>query len=93
MRANCYSLIGNEKAALTDYSTAISLFEKQLIDVKKNNEYFRIIHIKFNLGQTYYLRGISYLGLDSKLKACADWNKAIDFGYKEAQEIINENCQ
>ncbi|WP_394774632.1 hypothetical protein [Flavobacterium sp.] len=93
MRANCYSFIGNEKAAIADYSTAIGLFSKQLNDAKKDNSYSRIDYFKQQLGQTYCFRGISYLQLNSKINACLDLNRAIDFGYKDAQEIITENCQ
>lgn len=92
-RANCYSFLENEKKAITDYSTGIHLFETQLKEKKKENEYLKVDYIKRHLGHGYYLRGISFLQLNNKVKACADFNQSINFGYKPAQEYIIESCQ
>jgi tetratricopeptide (TPR) repeat protein len=102
---NCYSLISDNKIAITNYTTAISLINAELKLIKDNKskpastDYenyagdIRSNHLKFKLGQAFFNRGISYGMLNNKLKACSDLNQALDFGYKDAQEAINENCQ
>ncbi|CAN5213915.1 hypothetical protein BH11BAC5_BH11BAC5_14210 [soil metagenome] len=92
-RGNCFSLIENEKQAVLDYTSAINLFEKQLKERKEKGEFNRVDYIKIHLGQGYYFRGISYLQLKNKSKACLDFNQSLNFGYKMAQETITENCQ
>lgn len=91
-RANCYSLVENEKKAIVDYSTAIDLFETQLKERKKKNEFLKINYIKMHLGQGYYLRGNSFLLLNNRVKACMDFNQAVNLGYKMAQGAISESC-
>jgi tetratricopeptide (TPR) repeat protein len=102
---NCYSLIKDNKSAITNYTTAISLIntELKLITENKNKpnttDYERYAgnergdHLKFQLGKAYFSRGLSYFDLNNKLKACSDLNQSLNFGYKAAQEVINETCQ
>jgi tetratricopeptide (TPR) repeat protein len=102
---NCYSLIKDEKTAITNYTAAISLIvaELKLIHENKNKpsttDYERYAgdargdHLKLQLGKAYFGRGLSYLELKNKVKACSDLNQSVNFGYKAAQEVINEACQ
>jgi tetratricopeptide (TPR) repeat protein len=41
---------------------------------------------------SYYYRGLSYLKLDKKSKACSDFSKAGELGNSDAYNIITKNC-
>jgi len=102
---NCYTLINEKATALTTYSKSISLINEELQLISKNkskaniktfDDYagdIRANRLKYKIGQAYFLRGLTYLDLNNKTKACLDLNKAIDYGYKDAQETITESCQ
>ena len=38
-------------------------------------------------------RGFAKKELGDKSGACKDWEKAIEFGFKQAQQFINDNCK
>ncbi len=102
---NCYTLINEKNTAITTYTKSITLIneELQLIDKNKSkaniktfDDYagdIRANHLKYKIGQAYFCRGLTYLDLNNKTKACLDLNKAINYGYKDAQKFINEDCQ
>ena len=41
----------------------------------------------------FYYRGIAKLNLKRKEEACADFKKAKDLGYKEAENKLAESCK
>ncbi len=102
---NCYALINEKNTAITTYTKSISLINEELQLINKNkskaniktfDDYagdIRANHLKYKIGQAYFCRGVTYLDLNNKTKACIDLNKAIDYGYKDAQEVITESCQ
>ncbi len=103
---NCYTLINEKNTAITTYTKSISLIneELQLINKKQSNSKIksfddyagdiRANHLKYKLGEAYFYRGLTYLDLNNnKSKACLDLNKALDYGFKDAQKFINEDCQ
>ena len=64
----------------------LKLFQQALLDYNKA--------IEINpTGLTYYNRGLTKLDTNNKTGACADWKKAVELGYNDAQSLIDENCQ
>jgi tetratricopeptide (TPR) repeat protein len=64
----------------------LKLFQQALLDYNKA--------IEINpTGLTYYNRGLTKLDANNKTGACADWKKAVELGYNDAQSLIDENCQ
>ena len=102
---NCYTFINEYNAGITNYTKSITLINEELQLISKNkskanfktfDDYagdIRANHLKYKIGQAYFFRGLNYLTVNNKTKACLDFNKAIDYGNKDAQEAITENCQ
>jgi len=94
--------------ALSYYSKAIDRMEKpqaqmllvrgEVFEKLKNYEaaiqdYTRVIAMKQNLANAYYLRGQAKARLGNKEDACVDWQKAAELGNSEAKGIIVYNCK
>ena len=68
------------RAREKDYKSAIDGFDKFLTAFPDN-------------GSAYLLRGMAKLNTKDSPGACADFQKALSFGNKDAQETINEFCK
>jgi Flp pilus assembly protein TadD len=62
-------------------------FEKAIAD------YNTIANIDAKLGYVYSERGVCFQKLNRLDLACADWKKAIEFGYDECQKDIDAFCK
>lgn len=102
---NCYAMINEKTTAITTYTKSITSINEELQLITKNktkanevtfDEYagdIRANHLKYKIGEAYFFRALTYLDMNNKAKACLDLNKAMDYGYRDAQEIIAESCQ
>ncbi|WCC46192.1 tetratricopeptide repeat protein [Tenacibaculum finnmarkense] len=63
----------------------IGEYEKSVNDMNK------ALKIQKN-ASSYYYRGLSYIKLDKKSKACSDFSKAGELGNSDAYEKITKNC-
>jgi Tfp pilus assembly protein PilF len=43
--------------------------------------------------EIYISRGLTYIKLNNKQKACDDFRKSLNMGYKNAQEHIDKYCK
>ena len=57
------------------------------------DDYTKAIAINPKLGQAYFNRGSTYLNMQQKEKACADWKAASDLGFTKANEMISAYCR
>lgn len=100
--------IENYVDALSYYSKAIERIEDpqaqmflvrgEVFEKLKNYEaaiqdYTRVIEMKQNLANAYYLRGQATARLGKKEEACVDWKKAAELGHEEAKGVIVYNCE
>jgi len=74
-----YFKIGNEYFNDKKYQIALTFFTKSLENTPTD------INVLYN-------RGISYLYLGDKGKACEDWNNAKELGSSDVQPLIDEYC-
>lgn len=79
-----YGSRGQSLAVIGKYEEAIDELTKAIERVGKDD----FTH----LGFYYYLRGLSYVGLDSKKSGCEDLSKAIEYGDTRALEMIKSYC-
>ncbi len=71
----------NEKCIAHDYIAAIKLYDEA-------------IALSPRYALSYYDRGIAKLNLaDSKAGACLDFKKALELGYRKADEAIIKFCK
>ena len=75
-RALAYNMTKQYDKALKDYNKAIEL-------AKEN---------KFTLQRLYQWRGVVWLHLNQKEKACEDFSKSGELGNSAAYEMIQKNC-
>jgi len=93
--------------ALSDFSIAIEMlpdfaeayYSRGLLYGKELHKYTKAIKdftkaIKFNadFAEAYYNRGVTYKILDDIINSYADWKKAKELGYKEAEALIEKYC-
>ena len=76
-----YMEMAMDKFRAKDFDNAIMYF----------NEAEAASHGKDSL--VFYYRGIARLNLNKKEEACADFKKAKDLGYKEADKKLAESCK
>jgi len=57
------------------------------------DDYTNAIAINPKVGQAYFNRGATYLSMQQKSNACADWKTASDLGFTKADEMINAYCR
>ena len=99
--------LGYYDHAINDFSKAISL-KKGLEDayLNRGNTYMKIgrfndarkdydVAISYypDFDMAYYNRGIAYYNLGNKLQACEDIKKALDLGFKQAEETLRKMCK
>jgi tetratricopeptide (TPR) repeat protein len=99
--------LGDYKGALEDYNTAIDmrpeyylaikncgLAKYQLKDYHGALENFeRVIELKPDYAEVYYFMGYANFDSGNKEEACIDWQKALEMGYNQAGQKIQENCK
>ena len=84
-----YSLRGNYKTKLKNYADAIEDYTISLYILNHSlDDDGRIAMIDY----VYLERGLLYLEINQKDKACEDWKKALVYGNKLVEELISDNC-
>ena len=71
---------GNALASLGRVKEALPFFDKA-------------IQLKPDAANYYANRGIARSTVGDKPGACADWQKALQMGYTQAQALISQNCK
>jgi hypothetical protein len=51
-----------------------------------------VIELQYDYGAGYFNRGAAEFYANQKTKACEDWQKALNYGYKPAADLINKYC-
>jgi len=94
-RGGCYYELNKFSSAITDFTMAIAMLEKEKTITQNKSNYYetKLSIINNHLQSLYFNRGLSYLMLKNNLKACVDFNKAMDYGSTEASEIIKNVCK
>lgn len=81
-----------------DALLAVDYFNTALRFVKSNliNDAImilgRAIELKENYTDAFYNRAGLYLAIGNKVRACQDWNKAVQLGDKQSMEYIKQYC-
>lgn len=75
--------------AVKDYTEVI----KRSMDMLKNGDKQKAAYARANLAKGYYIRGLSYIELNQKEKACSDLNTAWKMGVGQAKKKIDEHCK
>jgi len=57
------------------------------------DDYSKAIAINPKAAQAYFNRGATYLNMQQKSSACADWKTASALGFTKADEMINAYCR
>jgi len=57
------------------------------------DDYSKAIAINPKVGQAYFNRGATYINMQQKSSACADWKTASDLGFTKAVDMINAYCR
>jgi len=57
------------------------------------DDYSKAIAINPKAGQAYFNRGATYINMQQKSNACADWKTASDLGFTKAVDMINAYCR
>ncbi len=93
--------------ALSDFSTAIEinsksaevyyhrglLFGKEFHKYSKAiKDFTKAIKLKPGYARAYYDRGVTYRILDDVKKSCADWEKAKELGFEDADILLKKYC-
>ena len=77
----------------TYYNMAIMLFDKMGLSDMAIKALTLAIETEPSLAEAYHLRGIIYDSLGETDKACAEWTKASELGYKKAVKDVNKYCK
>lgn len=83
------SLVPNEYMYQTRASSFFNLRKLQ----EAVDDYSKAIAINPKAGQAYFNRGATYLNMQQKSNACADWKTASDLGFTKAIDMINAYCR
>jgi len=77
---------GKTKLALKVFEEAIVDFDSAINRIPKGpNEYTNWKNAHFEIGNAYYNMG-------NYVKACANWQKAAEFGISKVEKVIKKNC-
>ena len=102
MRAHINDLLKNYKEGITDYDKAIMQTPND-IDLYNNRgtlkgkandlegairDFSESIRLNPEMGLAYYNRGICESVLQRRTEACADWQKAFELGYAQAEKDL-----
>ncbi len=91
-RGRCFLLLNKSTLAIKDFNIALVLYEKERTKLLNQKENLRVGKQKFDLAETFNLRGLAYVTEKNEIKACQDFNKAVDLGSKDALVKIKEYC-
>jgi tetratricopeptide (TPR) repeat protein len=83
------SLVPNEYMYQTRASSFFNLRRLQ----EAVDDYSKAIAINPKAGQAYFNRGATYLNMQQKTSACADWKTASALGFTKADDMINAYCR
>jgi tetratricopeptide (TPR) repeat protein len=83
------SLVPNEYMYQTRASSFFNLRRLQ----EAVDDYSKAIAINPKAGQAYFNRGATYLNMQQKANACADWKTASGLGFTKADDMINAYCR
>ncbi len=105
-RANCYVAKKDFDKAIDDLNTYIDLqpshsnayflrgwayhFKNKTNDAIK--DYTKAITLKPDYTDAIFNRGMEYFAIKDSVRGCNDMHNALNFGYKLAQDMINEAC-
>jgi tetratricopeptide (TPR) repeat protein len=78
--AEDFADLGDKQVEWREYEKAILSFDKA-------------IGLKPNLATAYFGRAGANFAMGEHEKACEDWHKALDLGYKKAKEMIDGVCK
>lgn len=106
-RGNYFIQKGQMDSAMSSFNRVIemdSTFYKAYhgrgtvyLAAKKFNEaikdYSTCIRQKFNYADAFYARGIAYMAIGKTEKACMDFQEAMNFGLKEAKDMVEQYCR
>jgi aspartyl protease family protein len=95
-RAWCYWIMGNNTNALRDINKTITLYErdrKELLTSFDPFDKYKFEYQQTGWGSAYFLRGLINATLMKDKEALKDYNKAIEYGNKEAISAKNELLQ
>jgi tetratricopeptide (TPR) repeat protein len=101
-----YGMLNNTDLELINYDKAIELnpdyrdaYSKrgQLLYKQKKYEqaidnFNHVLELQFDNADGYFNRGAAEFYANQKTKACEDWQKALNYGYKPAADLINKYC-
>jgi tetratricopeptide (TPR) repeat protein len=83
------SIIPNEYMYQTRASSFFNLRRLQ----EAVDDYSKAIAFNPKAGQAYFNRGATYLNMQQKSNACADWKTASGLGFTKADDMINAYCR
>jgi len=99
--------ISDFEGAYSDFSIAIEMnpnyaeayYRRGLLLGKEMHKYSKAIKdftkaikLKPDFAEAYYDRGVTYRILDDLKNSCADWHRAKELGYAEADVLIEKYC-
>jgi len=56
------------------------------------NYFNKAINMNKKFAEAYYERGKAFQKTNDMLKACNDWKNSLQYGYKDAQEMLDKYC-
>jgi protein O-mannosyl-transferase len=106
-RGLTYYFMGNNAAAIDNLTTSIQIdgsnpdvFLNRAIAYRSIGKYdlaladFNYVISGHPGGLAYYNRGVLYyFNLGNSVQACSDWNKAVEYGYYPADELLSKFCK
>lgn len=101
------SHLGDQSGAIQEFTLAIendSLFFMAYVNRASSlyqtdqfyaaiSDYSEAIRINMSYAPAWYGRGIAHIRIQYMVGACADLKKALELGFEEAAEIVDEYCQ
>lgn len=60
---------------------------------KAIKDFTKAIKLKNDFAEAYYDRGVTYRILDDLANSCADWHRAKELGYEDAEMLIEKYCR
>lgn len=93
-RGRCYLQLNRFSLALSDFNSAILIYEAQRsLLLKQKQTQNKLDYQKINLSEVYNLRGLTYIAQNDMTKGCLDFNKAFNYGSKSVIGSINKFCR
>ncbi len=90
-RGLCYLYhLNNSRAAINDFSKTIALYEQKR-KANLNKPQYLFLNNEF-IAKAYKERGLAYLSIGDNAKACSNFNKAIEYGLRDGNDLMNSFC-